>query len=140
MLSLIDPNSGHAGIYLVAGQAIRVEQALNLLGAKMKAAQIFYGDNVGGALIEEENKGDLFQGLVRQALGQVDIGHAEGMFGTGANHTAADSPIGSPIVPSRMLVSLNELWVQRQTIIRPKRRTTQSRSATPSDEVQLGLF
>lgn len=114
------------------------EGALNLLGAKMKAAQIFYGDNVGGALVEEEDEGDLLHGLLRQALGQVDVGRAEGIFGSGTPEMVTESPVGSPITASPMLVTLNDLWANRHSLFRPKRRATKSLPVPGED--QLGLF
>ena len=114
------------------------EGALNLLGAKMKAAQIFYGDEVNGALVEEEDDSDMLHGLLRQALGQVEVGRAEGIFGTGTNQMVTDSPIGSPIAISPMLVTLNDLWARRETVFRQKRRNSKSQLIT--GEEQLGLF
>jgi len=114
------------------------EGALNLLGAKMKAAQIFYGDDVNGALVEEEDESDLLHGLLRQALGQVEVGRAEGIFGSGTHEMVTDSPIGSPIAISPMLATLNDLWAKRETILRQKRRNSKGQAI--SGEAQLGLF
>lgn len=37
---------------------------------QMKAAQLLYGDNVGGAIVPEE-EGDILMKLAREALGQL---------------------------------------------------------------------
>jgi hypothetical protein len=113
------------------------EAALNLLGAKMKAAQIFYGDEVGGALIEDEDDGDLLHGLLRQALGDVQVGRAEALFAPEPGQVDTDSPIGSLTAISPRLVTLMDLWAQRQTIVGKARRRAQA--AIPS-EAQLALL
>jgi hypothetical protein len=113
------------------------EGAINLLGAKMKAAQIFYGDEVGGALIEDEDDSDMLHGLLRQALGQVEVGRAEGLFSLGNDQTVTDSPIGSPTAISPRLVTLMDLWAQRQSIIKQARRRN---GAKRQAEGQLAMF
>src|SRR5712692_5431058 len=103
----------------------------------MKAAQIFYGDEVGGALIEDEDETDMLHGLLRQALGQVDVGRAEALFSLGNDQSVTESPIGSPTAISPRLVTLMDLWSQRQSIIRQGRRRN-TRTAIP--EGQLAMF
>jgi hypothetical protein len=111
------------------------EGALDLLGAKMKAAQIFYGEEVGGALIEDEDESDLLHGLLRRALGEVEIGRAEGMFASGDAQMVTDSPIGSPTAISPRLVTMMDLWAQRQSILRRARR--QSKKDLPDNQLTL---
>ena len=53
---------------------------VDLMGSKMLAAQVFYGDSVGEALVEEGADADLLGELVRAALGEVQVGRAEGLF------------------------------------------------------------
>jgi hypothetical protein len=113
------------------------EGAINLLGAKMKAAQIFYGDEVGGALIEDEDEGDILHGLLRQALGEIEVGRAEGLFANSDDQLVSDSPIGSLTALSPRLVTLMDLWAQRQSIIRPSKRRT-PRQGSP--ESQMTMF
>jgi hypothetical protein len=113
------------------------EGAINLLGAKMKAAQIFFGDEVGGALIEDEDDSDMLHGLLRQALGQVAVGRAEGLFGLGNDQMVTDSPIGSPTAISPDLVTLMDLWAQRQSIIRQTKRRSGHNAQV---EGQLAMF
>ena len=50
------------------------EAALDLIGAKMMAAQVFYGDEVGGALVDEGDEGNLLNDLVRKAMGALQVG------------------------------------------------------------------
>lgn len=104
------------------------EGALDLLGAKMKAAQIFYGDEVGGALIEDEDESDLLHSLLRRALGDVAVGRADGLFAPAnaqVNDMAVtDSPIGSLTALSPRLVTMMDLWTQKQSILRRAKRKT----------------
>ncbi len=114
------------------------EGALDLLGAKMKAAQIFYGDEVGGALIEDEDESDLLHSLLRHALGEIAVGRAEGLFAPSDGQMVTDSPIGSPTALSPRLVTMMDLWTQRQSIIRRTKRSKRSDANQPDN--QLALF
>lgn len=79
----------------------------------------------------------MLHGLLRQALGQVEVGRAEGLFSLGNNQTVTDSPVGSPMAISPHLVTLMDLWAQRQSIIRQtKRRNGGKRQA----KGQLAMF
>jgi hypothetical protein len=113
------------------------EGALDLLGAKMKAAQIFYGDEVGGALIEDEDESDLLHSLLRHALGDIAVGRAEGLFAPGDGQMVTDSPIGSPTALSPRLVTMMDLWVQRQGLIRRAKRSKRSDSNQPDNQLTL---
>ena len=73
---------------------------LDLIGNKMLAAQIFYGDDVSGALVEEGAESDLLGDLVRAALGEIDIGRAEGLFNLGGEaSTSSAEPPGLSAAP-----------------------------------------
>ena len=89
--------------------------ALDLIGAKMLAAQVMYGDEVGGALADELDEGDLIGDLVRKALGDLQVGRAEGIFSLGNDQLVTDSPIGSPTPISLMAW----FWPSTQTSNRP---------------------
>jgi len=69
------------------------EAALDLIGQKMMAAQVFYGDDAaaGGALVDEGDDGDLLNDIVRKALGKLDVGRAEGIFALGNSQMATES-------------------------------------------------
>ncbi|MCI0627471.1 MAG: hypothetical protein L0387_38465, partial [Acidobacteria bacterium] len=116
------------------------EAALNLLGAKMRAAQIFYGDEVGGALIEDEDESDLLHSLLRQALGKVEVGRAEGLFAPAEAQLMTDSPVGSPTAISPQLVTLMDIWAQKQSIFGQARRRTRNDPKAGSPDGQLTLF
>jgi len=84
------------------------ERALDLIGAKILAAQTFYGDEVASAIADASDAGDpsagsgqaLLHDLVRSALGQLDIGRTAGVFNTGSNRVQTSSALGSPILLS----------------------------------------
>ena len=99
------------------------ESALDLLGHKMLAAQLFYGDNVGGALVEELDEGDLLGDLVRKALGKLNIGRSEGVFSIGNKPVVTPSPFGSPTLPSPQLKTLAELQAAQQKLLMARRLT-----------------
>ncbi len=72
-------------------------QALALIGAKMKAAQLLYGDEVGGAIVPEED-GDILMKLAREALESADLPDLQSLFADEV--LVSNSPLGSPMAPS----------------------------------------
>ena len=54
-------------------------RALALMGQKMKAGQTLYGDEVGGAIVPED-EGDLLLKLAREALNRADIPDLQSLF------------------------------------------------------------
>ncbi len=75
-------------------------RALALIGAKMKAAQLLYGDNVGGAIVPEE-EGDILMKLAREALESADLPDLQSLFADEV--VVSNSPMGCPTAPSAPL-------------------------------------
>jgi len=75
-------------------------RALALIGAKMKAAQLLYGDNVGGAIVPEED-GDILMKLAREALESADLPDLQSLFADEV--IVSNSPLGCPTAPSAPL-------------------------------------
>jgi len=75
-------------------------RALALIGAKMKAAQLLYGDNVGGAIVPEED-GDILMKLAREALESADLPDLQSLFADEV--VVSNSPMGCPTAPSAPL-------------------------------------
>ena len=71
-------------------------RALALIGAKMKAAQLLYGDNVGGAIVPEED-GDILMKLAREALESADLPDLQSLFADEV--VVSNSPMGCPTAP-----------------------------------------
>lgn len=89
------------------------ERALNLLGQKMKAASLFYGDEIASALTDEDES-DFLNELVRSVLKKEQVSRAESIFATENDLTA--SPLGSPTAISpqaAVVMTLQEWMVQR---------------------------
>jgi len=124
-------------LYFPVYSGTLAESALDLIGAKMMAAQCFYGDEVGGALVDEGDEGDLLNDLVRKALGQIEVGRAEGLFAIGNNQMATESPLGSLTAISPVLRTFAELAARRREIVQGRQRVRQM--ALPP-EPQLKLF
>ncbi len=86
-------------IFSVYSEAMET-RALALMGRKMKAAQLLYGEEVGGAIVPEED-GDLPMKLAREALDAADLPDLQALF---ADEVAvSNSPMGCPTVPSAPL-------------------------------------
>jgi hypothetical protein len=125
-------------LYFPVYQGTLAEAALDLIGAKMMAAQCFYGDDAtaGGALVDEGDDGDLLNDLVRKALGQIEVGRAEGLFAIGNNQMASESPLGSPTAVSPMMHTLESL-LARQAELFQRRKTSRKVTVTPVDQISL---
>ena len=78
-------------------QGAMESQALALIGAKMKAAQLLYGDEVGGAIVPEDD-GDLLMKLAREALDAADLPDLQALFADDV--VVSNSPLGCPTASS----------------------------------------
>ena len=83
-------------IFSVYSEAMEA-RALALMGQKMKAAQLLYGDEVGGAIVPEED-GDILMKLAREALESADLPDLQSLFADEV--VVSNSPMGCPTVPS----------------------------------------
>ena len=78
----------------------------------MASAQMFYGDEVAGALTDNDS-GDLLNDLVRVALGQLKVGRADKMFSMGTEGATSNSAYGSVVLPSQRIEGV---WGQEAII------------------------
>ncbi len=117
-------------------------RALALIGAKMKAAQLLYGDNVGGAIVPEED-GDILMKLAREALESADLPDLQSLFADEV--VVSNSPLGCPTAPSAPLpvpdlpevVSWADWMTQKGVMGKPSANRIRSRQATRN---QASLF
>jgi len=101
-------------VVFVAYEHTLESDALSLLGRKMRAAMLLYGDAVSGAIVPEED-GDFLTELARSVLEGKELPDLQTLF-TEAQPTT-NSPMGSPtaISPRMMTFSdLRVLWEQRR--------------------------
>ncbi len=116
-------------------------RALALMGQKMKAAQLLYGDEVGGAIVPEED-GDILMKLAREALESADLPDLQSLFAD--EDIVSNSPLGCPTTPSAPLpvpetpevASWADWMSQRSVAMRP---TSRGRSRQP-EQNQISLF
>ncbi len=83
-------------IFSVYSEAMEA-RALALMGQKMKAAQLLYGDEVGGAIVPEDD-GDLLMKLAREALESAELPDLQSLFADEV--VLSNSPLGCPTAPS----------------------------------------
>jgi len=93
-------------------------RALALMGQKMKAGQTLYGDEVGGAIVPED-EGDLLLKLAREALNKADIPDLQSLF---AENCRIERPVIS-IMETEMAGAGAEL-IPTETPAVPTRTTT----------------
>lgn len=119
------------------------ERALNLMGQKMRAAQLFYGDTVASALCDEEEN-DFLNDLILSVLKDERLERATNIFATQNDMTA--SPLGSPTAASPHLVTLDAytwaewLALQQKSVVRSGALTRSSRRKIETPKEQIRLF
>jgi hypothetical protein len=86
-------------IFSVYSEAMEA-RALALMGQKMKAAQLLYGNEVGGAIVQED-EGDMLMKLAREALESADLPDLQSLFADDV--VVSNSPMGCPTAPSAPL-------------------------------------
>ena len=112
------------------------EQALSLMGQKMKAAQLLYGDEVGGAIVPEED-GNFLTQLARTVLEGRELPDLQTLFAAAQAETT--SALGSPTARSPRLPVYTEeqlrvLWLAEREARANRRR------ARKVPEQQMALF
>jgi uncharacterized methyltransferase DUF6094/helicase-like protein len=127
-------------IYSVYSEAMEA-RALALMGSKMKAAQLLYGDNVGGAIVQED-EGDILMKLAREALESADLPDLQSLFA--GEVVVSNSPMGCPTAPSVPLlvpempkvVSWSD-WMTQRGVVGKSANRVRSRQRTHN---QVSLF
>jgi hypothetical protein len=85
-------------------------RALRLMGQKMKAAQLLYGDEIGGAIVPDDGENFLTE-LARSVLEDQPLPDLVSLFA--AAHATTDSALGSPTATSPRLPALSTADVRR---------------------------
>ncbi|GIV63632.1 MAG: DUF6094 domain-containing protein [Chloroflexota bacterium] len=107
-------------------------QALALMGRKMRAAQLLYGDNVGGAIVPLED-GDFITELAREVLRGAQLDDLQSLFAD--EMQMSNSPMGCPTETSSILVPIQprtwDEWLRSQDLSdrMPASRRTGRRSS-----------
>ena len=127
-------------IFTVYSEAMEA-RALALMGQKMKAAQLLYGDEVGGAIVPEED-GDILMKLAREALESADLPDLQSLFADDV--VVSNSPLGCPTAPSAPLpvpdmpkaVSWSD-WMTQKGVVGRSANHPRSKQVTQN---QVSLF
>jgi hypothetical protein len=107
--------------------------ALALMGQKMKAAQLLYGDEVGGAIVPESGDDFLTQ-LARTVLEGKTLPDLQTLFADSSS--TSTSPLGSPTKPSVTLVTWQE-WADAHGVTLTEIRSTRRASRQIQTEPPL---
>ena len=107
----------------------------------MKAAQLLYGDEVGGAIVPEED-GDILMKLAREALESADLPDLQSLFADEV--VVSNSPMGCPTAPSAPLpvpdmpkaVSWSD-WMTQKGVVGRSANRPRSKQVTQN---QVSLF
>ena len=79
-------------------------QALALMGRKMRAAQLLYGDTVSGAIVPVED-GDFITELAREVLRGAELDDLQSLFAD--EMRVSNSPMGCPTEISLVLIPVS---------------------------------
>ncbi len=113
-------------------------QALALMGRKMRAAQLLYGDTVSGAIVPVE-EGDFITELAREVLRGAELVHLQSLFAD--EMRVSHSPMGCPTETSPMLISAQfktwSEWLAARNKALPVRN---GRRKSAAAQGQLSLF
>jgi hypothetical protein len=112
--------------------------ALALMGRKMKAAQLVYGDEVGGAIVPEE-EGDFLTQLARDVLDGAKLSDLQTLFADDLQ--VSHNPMGSLTTPSAVIVPGPKVmtwdeWVPTKTVVV---RRTRRKEIIPEGQLGLGI-
>jgi superfamily II DNA or RNA helicase len=112
--------------------------ALRLMGRKMKAAQLVYGDEVGGAIVPEEESDFLTQ-LARDVLDGAKLSDLQTLFADDLQ--VSHNPMGSLTTPSAAMIPGPKVltwdeWVTQKTVIV---RKTRRKEMIPEGQMGLGI-
>lgn len=113
-------------------------RALALMGRKMRAAQTLYGDEVGGAIVPQED-GDLLTELAREVLSEANLPDLQAMFADDLlmNH----NPSGSLTMPDVAILPYPKVltwdeWVGQKTVVVRKMKR---KEVMPESQMELGI-
>lgn len=112
--------------------------ALALMGRKMKAAQLVYGDEVGGAIVPEE-EGDFLTQLARDVLDGAKLSDSQTLFTDDLQ--VSHNPMGSLTTPSAVIVPDPKVmtcddWVTQKTVVV---RRTRRKEFIPEGQLGFGI-
>jgi hypothetical protein len=112
--------------------------ALALMGRKMKAAQLVYGDEVGGAIVPEE-EGDFLTQLARDVLEGAKLFDLQTLFADDAQ--VSHNPMGSLTTPSAVIVPGPKVmtwddWVSTKAVVV---RRTRRKEVVPEGQMGFGI-
>jgi hypothetical protein len=113
-------------------------KGLTLMGRKMKAAQLVYGDEVGGAIVPEE-EGDFLTQLARDVLDGAKLSDLQTLFADDLQ--VSHNPMGSLTTPSAAILAGPRVltwdeWVTQKTVIV---RKTRRKEVAPEGQMGLGI-
>ncbi len=123
-------------VYAVYAGSMEVK-ALALMGRKMKAAQLLFGDEVGGAIVPEDS-GDFLTELAREVLAGAALPDLQTLFAD--DSSTSDAAIGSMVKVSPPILTMFEL--ARQLGVRPGRGNGNGRRCKTVEvsDNQLAMF
>jgi SNF2 family DNA or RNA helicase len=118
-------------------------QALSLMGRKMRAAQMLYGDEVGGAIVPAE-EGDFLTELAREVLGGAELEDLQSLFasemqvsGSMLDYPLEESPL--PITVPSLPLTWDD-WIRQHQEARRISGRGKIKKRTRSTPGQLSIW
>ncbi len=130
-------------VFYLAYEGTLEEKAYALIGQKIKAAQLLYGDEVASALVDDPGDASLVMALVKalkeeQSEDELKLTANTKLFGDTA-HITTDSVVGSPVFQSPAIQNVFDEWLEERGLaLEDVRRSKKRKTAVP--KAQLTLF
>ena len=126
--------------YYLAYESTLEEQAYALIGQKIKAAQLLYGDEVASALVDDPGDSSLVMALIH-AIEEGDDLTLDDSATLFADETTVESTAvtGSPVIPSPVIATVDE-WLAQRGLTRQALKTTRRKRTPAPPTTQLTLF
>jgi hypothetical protein len=113
-------------------------KALALMGRKMKAAQLLYGDEVGGAIVPEDS-GDFLTELAREVLEGKELPDLRALFTDEGDVTAAATGSLTQVSPRLTWNDLVQLYGKGGSAARSNDSSKQRRKVVAASQKQMAL-
>jgi hypothetical protein len=112
------------------------ERALSLIGQKMKAASLFYGDEVASALTDEDES-DFLNELVRSVLQREKLAKTAGVFGMENNLSASPSGSLTSVSPVVLPELTLDQWLSQRSVAVNLKRARRPRVQSSNHQLRM---
>ena len=128
-------------VYYLAYKGTLEDKAYALIGQKIKAAQLLYGDEVASALVEDPGDASLVMALVQAIKDgeELAVNATAHIFGDATN-VVTESVVGSPVFQSPAIKNDFERWLTERGLTLEEVKRPRARRKAKVPQAQMTLF